>query len=116
MHFVLTAGDGQHHAGLPVHGLSESIIGSGITGVKRHDQIRGAFRYKTGDFSGLKLQFRQLQVTADLAAGGHNIVAAIQSGDAAVTLQQCGEQVVGGKGEVTFSAAEIDDVQSAVCG
>ena len=86
VHFVLTAGDGQHHAGLPLYGLSEGIIGRGIAGVKRYDQIRRTFRCKTGDFSGLKLQLGQAQVTADLTARGHHIFATVQSGDAAGTL------------------------------
>jgi hypothetical protein len=49
-------------------------------------------------------------------AGGHDICASIEAGDAAGALQQSGKQVMGGEGEITFSAAKVDDLQRAIGG
>jgi len=64
----------------------------------------------------IKTKSGELQISHDFLAGRHYVLASIQSGDSAVALQQVTEQMLSGEGEVTFAAAEIDNIESAVCG
>ena len=93
----------------------EGLIRGRVAGMQRHHHLEAVGRH-TVEIALAKLQSFQREILHYAAAELHEVLAQFDAGDLRLDAQGVPEQVMQGKGQISFSGPEVHDVDDLLPG
>jgi hypothetical protein len=111
---LVTARHREDHVGAPPHRPGERVVGRGVAGVERHDEVDGAARVVVGDVAALETQALRVGPLRETGARRHDVLLEIEAHDLDGAAVHPRQEVVERERQVGLAAAEVDHPQRTI--